>query len=164
MSKELQDALRRLSKRETDTFPAKVVSIDKEKGTCVVNDGDLEYTEVRLSATIEDNAKRFFIYPKVGSFVLVSPIKEDIHRLYVEFFSEIESVNVEIETTQLKINHEGFLLKKSNETLAGLMSDLLREIQQMKFLTTSGGPTTRLINKERFKAIENRFKNLLKDN
>ena len=31
MSKELQDALRRLSKRETDTFPAKVVSIDKKK-------------------------------------------------------------------------------------------------------------------------------------
>ena len=139
MSKELQDALRRLSKRETDTFPAKVVSIDKKKGTCVVNDGDLEYTEVRLSATIEDNAKRFFIYPKVGSFVLVSPIKEDIHRLYVEFFSEIESIDLEIETTQLKINHEGFLLKKSNETLAGLISDLLREIQQMKFLTTSGG-------------------------
>ena len=127
MSKELQDALRQLSKRETDTFPAKVVSIDKEKGTCVVNDGDLEYTEGRLSATIE-------------------------------------SIDLEIETTQLKINHEGFLLKKSNETLAGLMGDLLQEIQQMKFLTTSGGPTTRLINKERFKAIENRFKNLLKEN
>ena len=95
---------------------------------------------------------------------MVSPIKEDIHRLYIEFFSEIESIDLKIEETQLKIDKKGFLLKKSNETLAGLMSDLLREIQQMKFLTTSGGPTTRLINQPKFKEIENRFKELLKEN
>ena len=80
-----------------------------------------------------------------------------------DFYKKIKRDFIKVENTELKMDN-GFLLKKSNETLAGLMSDLLREIQQMKFLTTSGGPTTRLINKEKFKAIENRFKNLLKEN
>lgn len=163
MSKALQDAFRQLSKRGVDTFPAKVVSVDKDKGTCVVNDGDLEYTDVGLSATVEENSKRFFLFPKIGSFVLVSPIQEDIHRLYVEFFSEIDELHFETEKSQIKINDNGFLLKKENETLAKLMSDLLKEIQAMKF-TTNTGSTIALINKPKFKEIENRFKTLLKDN
>lgn len=161
--KALQDAFRQLTKREVDTFPARVVSVDKANGTCVVNDGEIDYTDVQLSATVENNGKRFYLFPKVGSFVLVSPINEDIHRLYVEFFSEIESLDLTIETTQLQIDQDGFLFKKQSETLYKLMEDLLREIQRMKFLTTSGGPTTRLINKEKFKLIENRFKGFLKE-
>ena len=95
---------------------------------------------------------------------MVSPINEDIHRLYIEFFSEIESIDLKMEETQLKVDEKGFLLKKENETLAKLMTDLLQEIQKMKFLTVSGGPTTRLINQPKFKEIENRFKELLKEN
>lgn len=162
MSKTLQDAFRQLGKRGVDTFPARVVSVDKEKGTCVVNDGDIDYTDVQLSATIEDDGKRFFLFPKMGSFVLVSPINEDIHRLYVEFFSEVEELNFETEKSQIKINDEGFLLKKENETLAKLMSDLLQEIQKMKF-TTNAGPTVKLINRLKFEEIENRFKSFLKE-
>lgn len=164
MSKELQDGLNLMRRRGVDTFPAVVVSVDKTNGTCVVNDGTLDYTDVRLSASVEDEAKRFYLFPKVGSWVLVSPINEDIHRLYIEFFSEIESIDLKIEKTQLKVDEKGFLLKKENETLAKLMTDLLQEIQKMKFLTVSGGPTTRLINQLKFKEIENRFKELLKEN
>lgn len=164
MSKELQDGLNLMRRRGVDTFPAVVVSVDKTNGTCVVNDGTLDYTDVRLSASVEDEGKRFYLFPKVGSWVLVSPINEDIHRLYIEFFSEIESIDLKIEETQLKVDKKGFLLKKENETLAKLMTDLLQEIQNMKFLTVSGGPTTRLINQPKFKEIENRFKELLKEN
>lgn len=162
MSKALQDAFRQLSKRGVDTFPAKVVAVDKEKGTCVVNDGDLDYTEIQLSATIESNSKRFYLIPKVGSFVLVSPINEDIHRLYVEFYSEVEELDFQTEKSQVKINDEGFLFKKEDETLANLMKDLLQEIQRMKF-TTNAGPTVNLINRVKFKEIENRFKDFLKE-
>ena len=78
--------------------------------------------------------------------------------------SEIKQFQIKIEKTEFKINAEGFLLKKENETLAKLMTDLLQEIQKMKFLTVSGGPTTKLINQPKFKEIENRFKKLLKEN
>ena len=63
----------------------------------------------------------------------------------------------------MQIDNSGFLLKKENETLKKLMVDLLQEIQKMKF-TTNAGPTLLLLNKPQFLAIENRFKQFLKDN
>jgi hypothetical protein len=158
----LQIALGNLKKRGVDTFSAKVVSVDKTAGTCVVNDDGIDYTDVALSATVEENGKRFYLFPKVGSFVLVSPINEDLHRLYVEFFSEVESFDLEIETVKMQIDQDGFLLKKNSETLKALMVDLLEEIQKIKF-TTNAGPTILLLNKPNFVLIENRFKDFLKD-
>lgn len=161
IDKKLQDAFKNLVGRKVGTFPAKVISINKDEGTCVVDDGELEYASIALSATVEENSKRFFLYPKVGSYVLVSPINEDIHRMYVEFFSEIEDFDLQIENSQLEIDKDGFLLKKENETLKKLMVDLLQEIQKMKF-TTNTGSTILLVNKPQFLNIENRFKDFLK--
>lgn len=161
MKKDLQDAFRKLGSRDVDTFPVEVISVDKVNGVCVVSDGSLEYDDVQLSATVEEGGKRFFLFPKVGSYVLVSPINEDIHRLYVEFFSEIEDFDLKIGETELQIDDDGFLLKKENETLKKIMVDLLQEIQRMKF-TTNTGSTINLINQPKFLSIENRVKNLLK--
>ncbi len=163
MTGKLQEAFKNLVGRKVDTFAAEVISVDKNEGTCVVSNGEIEFTDVALSATVQDGGKRFYIFPKVGSFVLVSPIAEDIHRLYVEFFSEVESIDLKIEGVQMQIDNSGFLLKKENETLKKLMVDLLQEIQKMKF-TTNAGPTLLLLNKPQFLAIENRFKQFLKDN
>ena len=74
---------------------------------------------------------------------------------------EVEEIDVKSEHCQLKVN-DGFLLKKQNETLAKLMSDLLKEIQKMKF-TTNTGSTIKLVNQPEFLSIENRFKDFLKD-
>ena len=161
MNKDIQNAFKKLGSRDVDTFPVEVISVDKAAGTCVVSDGELEYTDVALSASVEDNGKRFFLFPKIGSSVLVSPINEDLHRLYVEFFSEIEDFDLQIENTQLEIDKDGFLLKKENETLKKLMVDLLQEIQKMKF-TTNTGSTIILVNKPQFVNIETRFKDFLK--
>lgn len=163
MSKKLHNALGQLKKRGVETFPAKVVSVDKDKGTCVVDDGELEYTDVSLSATVEDGAKRFYLFPKIGSDVFVSPVQEDINRLYVEFWSEVEELDFKTDKAEFRMNDDGFLLKKDAETLAKLMKDLLQEIQKMKFTTYAGGPTLNLLNKAKFIVIENRFKNFLKE-
>ena len=162
MNKELQDAFRELVKRDVDTFPVTVLSVDKSKGTCVVNDGELDYTDVQLAAVVDETASRFYLFPKVGSSVLVSPVNEDIHRLYVEAYSEIESLALVIDGVQLKIDADGFLLKKQNETLKKLMSDLFAAIKAMVF-TTNNGPTINLVNLTQFEALETRFNDFLKD-
>ena len=84
MENELTEAFRRLKKRDVDTFPAVVVSVDKEQGTCVISADGLELPDVQLSAIIDGSDKKLYLFPKVGSSVLVSPINEDLHRLYVE--------------------------------------------------------------------------------
>jgi hypothetical protein len=171
MDKEIQDAFRQLRKRDVDTFIAKVVSVDKAKGTCIVNDDGLDYYGVQLSAVVDKNQNNFYVFPKEDSWVLVSPINEDINRLYVESYSEIESIDLVIKTVQFQIDEEGFLLKKENETLKKLMSDLLMAIKSMSFsVSTTGtaaaqtGTTSTLINSLDFEAIESRFNQFLKDN
>ena len=163
MSKELQKAIGELKKRSVSTFPATVVSVDKANGTCTVNDGELEYTDVLLSAQMAENGKRFYLFPKVNSWVMISPIQEDLNRLYVEFYSEIEAFDLQISMTRMQIDEDGFLLKKENETLKALMVDLLTAIEVMRF-TTRSGPTIKLLNKQQFTDIKNRFKEFLKDN
>jgi hypothetical protein len=162
MDQELIEAFRQLKKRDVDTFPSVVVSVDKEQGTCTIAVDDLELRDVQLSSVIDGNSKKFYLFPKVGSSVLVSPINEDLHRLYVEAYSEVESLDLVIDKVQFQIDKDGFLLKKENETLKALMVDLIEEIKKMKF-TTNNGPTITLINTPQFTAIGDRFKNFLKD-
>lgn len=168
MEKELQDAFRKLKKRDVDTFPVKVISVDKTKGTCKVSDDELEYTEVQLSSVIDANNSKFYLFPKVGSSVLVSPIHEDIKRLYVEAYSEIESMAVGVETVFFQMDKNGFLLKKENENLKKLMADLISAIEVMSFTVTTpdtiNGSSTILNNKAQFTAIKTRFNQFLKDN
>lgn len=168
MSKELEDAFRKLKERDVDTFPADVISVDKVKGTCTVNDGELNYTNVRLTAIIKDNGKSVFLFPKIGSSVLVSPINEDLKKLYVEVYSELESFDLKIESVQFQIDKDGFLMKKQAETLKKLINDLLSAVEIMSFTVTTpdtiNGSTTILNNKAQFTAIKTRFNQFLKDN
>lgn len=162
MSKKLEDAFNALGNTTTHTFVATIVSVNKEKSTCVINDDDLQYENVKLTAKTDESNSKWVLFPKVGSTVLVSAIENDLHHLYVHFFSEIESIELTIDETKLQIDNNGFLLKKENETLKKLMVDLLKEIQKMKF-TTNTGSTILLVNKPQFIQIENRFKQFLKD-
>lgn len=167
MEKEIQDAFRKLKQRDVDTFIAKVVSVDKVKGTCTVTADKIDFFDVQLSAVVDDNQNNFYLFPKVGSWVLVSPINEDIHRLYVEAYSEIESLTLVIETVTFRVDETGFLLKKQNETLKALISDLIGAIKAMSFtVTTPSGPgaTATLNNLAQFTGVETRFNQFLKDN
>ena len=159
---DLQKIFGELRKRGVSTFAAEVTEVDKEKGTCTVKDDEIEYFNVQLSSIVDGSKKQLFIYPVLGSSVLVSPIEEKLEWLYIEVYSEVEQVDWNIKAVKFNFDENGFLLKKQNETLAKLMSDLLKEIQKMKF-TTNTGSTILLVNKPQFLSIENRFKDFLKE-
>lgn len=160
---QLTEAMRQFKKRDIDTFPGEVVSVDKDKGTCVVLADGLEYQNVQLSSIIDGSAEKFYLFPKVGSSVLMSPINEDVHRMYVESYSQLESLDLTIGGMRFQADVDGFLFKKEDETLRALMQDLITAIKAMKF-TTNNGPTINLINLPDFVAVEDRFNQFLKDN
>jgi hypothetical protein len=163
MSKELEDAFRSFRERDVDTFPVQVISVDKAAGTCIVKDDELEYTDVQLSAVKGVSNKKFLLIPKTGSTVLVSPINEDLKRLYVEAYSEIESCELVIGTTEFVVDHDGYLIKRGNETLGKLIDELLTAISNMT-MAHPQGPTTAVINIAEFIALKTRFKTVLKSN
>ncbi len=159
---ELQNGLNVLKQRDISTISVEVKSVNKNNGTCIVIDDELEY-EVRLLSIIKNDLDGFYLFPKVGSSVLIAPIEEDINRFHIVAYSEVENLKYSTNEVELNIDKNGFLLKKENETLKKLMSDLIKAIKAMKF-TTNSGPTIKLINIADFIALEKRFNNLLKDN
>ena len=122
--------------------------------TAIGVDDELEYYDVLLGLGSID------LKPKKGSTCLIGIIENQDTASFLINADQIEEIDINVEDCQLKINN-GFLLKKQNETLAKLMSDLLKEIQKMKF-TTNTGSTILMVNKPQFLAIENRFKDFLK--
>ena len=138
------------------TVWAEVKEVDWEERTMTVvgiND-EVEYYDVLLGLGSID------LKPKVGSSCLIGIIENRDTASFLIMVDEIEEIDINADRCQLNIN-DGFLLKKENESLANLMSDLLQEIQKMKF-TTNTGSTILLVNKPQFLAIENRFKDFLK--
>ena len=136
-----------------------VISVDAENRTADLQplDGSSEIQDAYLQ--VAENG--VFIEPKVGSLVCVVFVTKEI--AVVVNHSELKQFQIKIEGVEFRISNEGFLFKKESETLAKLMSDLLQEIQKMKF-TTNTGSTIKLVNQHEFKAIEKRFNQLLKDN
>lgn len=159
----LRDKLKNITKQDTDTSIMEVLSVDKVNGTCVCNDGELDHTDVRLSAIIDDKKQKLYIIPKVGSTVLITPIEQSYDLQFVSMASEVEEFYLCVDDVIFDVDKDGFLFKKENETLSKLMEDLIAAIKAMKF-TTNAGPTIKLINTPQFEAIETRFKKLLKAN
>lgn len=157
----LAEKLKRITKQDTDTNIMTVVSVNRNNGTCVCNDGEIEHTDVRLSAIIDSKKQKLYIVPKVGTTVLVTPIEADYNLQFVSMVSEVEALYLCVDQVVFDVDKDGFLLKKENETLRKLMLDLLAAIKAMKF-TTNMGPTIALVNLPDFVAIETRFKDFLK--
>lgn len=163
MSEFIKEAFKKIGRQDTDTTVMEVLSVDKQNGTCTCFDGEMEHYDVRLSAIIDESMQKFYLYPVVGSTVLVTPIDEDYSMQFIAAVSEVEQMYFGVGACKLEIDQQGFLLQKENETLKQLMSDLLQAIKAMTF-TTNSGPTIKLINAAQFTAIENRFNNFLKGN
>lgn len=129
--KEIQDAFERLKQRGVETFVATVTKVQKDTGICSVTDGELEYTDVQLSAVIDADKQKVCVFPKVGSKVLVSPISEDLHRLYVEVVSEVESITGIIETTEFTISNKGYNISRDGENLKEVLNDFIGEFGKL---------------------------------
>lgn len=136
--RELHQALENFRKRGVDTFAAVVVSVDKIKGTCQVSAGNMTYKGVKLSSVIAGNQKRFYLYPVIGSYVLISPINEDIKNLYVELYSEIEEMSLMIGTTNFNVNALGITMERNEINLKNVLSNFIDVVSQIVVLQGTG--------------------------
>lgn len=173
LEKQIQDAFRQLGKRAVDTFPATVTEVDKIKGFCTVEADGLEYPDVRLASVINERGSFVYVFPKVGSSVLVSPIQEDLNSLYVEAYSEVEEFYLKVETTEMNVNVDGILIKRGNENLRAILDDWQKEFGKLcdeliKVIVIQGNspdiPAITAIKNKVTQNINNRLKTVLKDN
>lgn len=169
---EMNKALQKFRKRDVPVFSGEVVSVDQEQGTCVVNDGDMDHTDVRLSAVIDGRKDAFYLFPVVGSSVLVAPINEDLKTLYVEQYSEVEQLYFNKRSTAFKADVNGFVIARGGEDLRTIIDDLVTEINKVnteaqKIATKAGAADSvpKLIESfTKTEIIAARFKKVLAEN
>jgi len=153
---DLQEGLKRLGKKEMPgVFSGDVVSVDAAKGTCTVNDGELDYTDVRLVAS-ESESDALLVLPEVGSSVLVALMNEDINQMFVVQYSKINKVKLKIGTTALDIDENGHQLARGNEDLKSILNDFMTEVNKISVVV---GTT---INIPAVEAIKLRLNTVLK--
>ncbi|MDR1120034.1 MAG: hypothetical protein LBM08_03875 [Dysgonamonadaceae bacterium] len=119
-------------------FIAEVINISGD--TCDVSIDDLTLTDVRLRAVINDESGRLFIKPKVGSYVIVADLSgEYLREPVVISYSEIDAVNIKIESTTVDIDKDGIILNGGRlkglvavDAMVGWMQQVYTDLQMLK--------------------------------
>lgn len=131
LERQLKSALQQFKKPEVATFPATVIAVNAENGTCTVNDGDMDFPDVRLSAVVNGRKDVFYLIPKLKSSVLISAINEDIKNLFVVQYAELEQLHLNIGAMLFKVDEKGILLENNNNNFGKLQEDIITEITKV---------------------------------
>lgn len=135
---------------------AKVTAVDWDTKTCdaIGLDDNLEFFDILIGAGSID------LKPKIGTLIIIGIINNDETTPVLLSAEEIDKVEIKAGNCELTID-EGFALKKENETLKKLMSDLIKACKNLKFQTNTG-VTIELLNLQDFVSVEKRFNDFLK--
>lgn len=141
---------------------ATVVSVEND--TCTVKLlSKLVLSDVRLKATITDEADSFLIVPKVNSEVILMSQTGALSGLMVIKVNAVESIRYKkgdfefvVDGTTGKVT-----LKKSGANFGALVSDLIKEISKAIILTPAGPGQIAASTKAKLTALDTKFKTLL---
>lgn len=154
-----------------------VQSVDRQTMTCRVDvqNAPLRH-DVRLRAVITGD-EGVVVIPKENSFVLMGLIENRPESSFICGFTEITGVQIKIEATVLKIDNDGlwvetgdtrleagkdgFGFSRQNESLKGLLEELLDAVGQIT-VPTPAGPSGPPVNAAAFIALKARLTTLLK--
>lgn len=177
---ELADGLGEIMKRlkSEAIHPAKVLTVDVTALTCDVEDANGNvFFDVKLRATIDNTDDGKYYLPKIGSWVLIANIAHQPNAWCVVMWTEIDKFRWEVRPVILKVDATGFVLEKSSDTLAAMMTELMTQLgnltTQLQALTVTcaapGSPSSPPINLSAFTsigtalgAVKTRFENILK--
>lgn len=125
--------------------------------TCTVNrDGLPELLDVRLNAVSGAFKNQFVVFPKIGSEVLVLEIENAPEETAIVKWTEVESVQLQIEKFEFNADQNGLTISNQGENFKTVMNDLIDEVN--KILVIQGNT----INRAAMNAIKNRFNKILK--
>ena len=131
MDKKLKEALRNLTAKDVQTFPATVTAVDKTQHVVSVQDtDDFVFDDVRLSSVI-DNGNKIVQYPAVGTTVLISRIGDDDNTFFVAAFGEVESIAGQIGDAEFHIDALGYKIDRADENLKQLLTDFQDEVGKL---------------------------------
>jgi len=136
LESDLKKAFEEQGKKPNQTFTAIVTKVNNNDTVDVKDITDFPYEEVRLKASVKELANKLVIYPKVGSYVLVSMIGNDENTLFISAIDEAEKITGIIDQTSFEVDQEGYNINRQNENLKQVLNDFIDEVN--KILVVNG--------------------------
>lgn len=162
-----EEEIRRLLKEHAEKFgPAPtmlliVQSINEDELTCTLVDDDndqLIWEGVPLRPVLDGNQSVSLI-PKVGTWAVVIRLESEDNWMALAF-GEIQKLIIKTEDSRFEID-QGFLVKRGDDTLQKVISDLIDEIKAIT-VNTNTGPSSVPINQAALAAIKTRANTILR--
>lgn len=137
MEELFKQTIERLNKHKKTTSIGVVTAI--EGNTCTVERVGLPpLLDVRLNAVQGTFEHHLNIIPKIGSQVLCLEVENMPSETCVVAFTEIQSVDIEIDKAIFKVEGGKIQLKNQNADLKLLLTELLTELRNAVVQTPSG--------------------------
>lgn len=128
-----------VSKRGVVAFTAQVVSVDGE--CCTVDYDGLQVSDVRLRAVVNGEQSKILVTPKVGSYVMVVSLTDDMTQLIVSAFSEVDKIEIDTGKIVLNGGQNGGIVNITQ--LTQKLNDMVNRFNaHTHTATTIGGTTT----------------------
>jgi hypothetical protein len=128
-----------VSKRGVVVFTAQVVSVDGE--CCTVDYDGLQVSDVRLRAVVNGEQSKILVTPKVGSYVMVVSLTDDMTQLIVSAFSEVDKIEIDTGKIVLNGGQNGGIVNITQ--LTQKLNDMVNMFNaHTHAVTTIGGATT----------------------
>ena len=125
-------------KTEKMIITAGVVQAVGEHDCDIQRQGMPDLLGVRFMATIKDQDNYFKITPSIGSTVLCGIIENDISEAVILAYSEIDKVEIAIDTAEFLMQGGKFTIKNDNADIKEVLTDAFDQLINAKILTPSG--------------------------
>lgn len=119
-------------------FTAQVVSVDGE--CCTVDYNGLQVSDVRLRAVVNGEQSKILVTPKVGSYVMVVSLTDDMTQLIVSAFSEVDKIEIDTGKIVLNGGQNGGIVNITQ--LTQKLNDMVNMFNAHMHTAPIGGTTT----------------------
>lgn len=119
-------------------FTAQVVSVDGE--CCTVDYDGLQVSDVRLRAVVNGEQSKILVTPKVGSYVMVVSLTDDMTQLIVSAFSEVDKIEIDTGKIVLNGGQNGGIVNITQ--LTQKLNDMVNMFNAHMHTAPIGGATT----------------------
>jgi hypothetical protein len=131
--RELIEKLGKISPAPIQVFPATVASVDEENNTIDVVDAyDSEFFNVRLKASINNEASRVIMIPEIESTVLVGLIGNNENALYLVKPSAVNKLYADIAGTTIQIDADGVIINEAENGPVLISQSLINDLNSVK--------------------------------
>lgn len=135
------------------SFTGEVVSVDKSRNTCIVDEDGIEHLEVRLVSVVNKAKNVMVIYPLKGSQVTCTLLHNDYRQCQVIGYTEVEQFLLpikdsifEIKEDLIKIHSGGKVqIKNSQVNQKDIISGLIQVVAAIVVIQGVGPDIAELI-------------------